>query len=303
MDPILFSMDLGFMELTVRWYGVLVVGGVLAAAFYAAWYVRRQNQDPNIIWDMMIWLLIAGIIGARIWYVLNDMIGGGTRYIDDPVSILYIHQGGLNILGGVVLGAVVGWYYCKRNDIDFWLIADAIGPGYLIGQAVGRLGNYINQELYGPPTDLPWGISIDAGQRIAPYNDLTRFPVETTLFHPTFAYEMIWNVLAAGVIIYLIVRQGDKLKTGAVAALTLIAAGVGRTLIETNFRPDQPPFFGLPISTSMVLSILFGAFGVFLLLVRMGRISVPFIKAGDDEYYKKEVRRAPTTRRPHRKKA
>lgn len=302
IDPILFSIDLGFTTLTVRWYGILIVAGVLAAAFYASWYVKRKGEDPEIVWDMLIWVLISGIMGARIWYVVADIIGGNTRYLDDPMRILFINEGGLNILGGVMVGAAVGWYYCKRNNIDFWLMADAVGPGYLIGQAIGRWGNFINQELYGPPTTLPWGIPIAAEHRIPPWNDLTQYPVETTFFHPTFAYEMIWNLVFAGVLIYLIVRYSNNLRSGVVAGLTLIMAGVGRAWIESYFRPDQPRFFNTDVSTSMVISIIFALLGLFIVLVKMGKISVPFMEAGSTEYEKKPVRRPPASRKTRRQK-
>lgn len=290
IDPILYTIKLGSIEIPIRWYGLLIVAGALVATWYAAWYIKRKGQDPEIAWDALLWLLISGIIGARIWYVIADIIGGGDRYLNDPAQILLINQGGLNILGGVVLAAIVAWYYARRRRIDFWLLADAIGPGALIGQAIGRLGNYINQELYGPPTTLPWGISIEAAHRIPPWNDLAQFPVETTRFHPTFAYEMIWNLIIAGLLIWLVLKRDHSLRTGVIASLALIGAGVGRTWIEL-FRPDQPSFFGAPISTSMVVSIIFAVIGVVLLLAKLGKIEVPFISPGSTTYASRPVRR------------
>jgi phosphatidylglycerol:prolipoprotein diacylglycerol transferase len=227
--------------------------------------------------------------------VIADIIGGNRRYLDDPVSILLVNQGGLNILGGLMLAVVVGWYFAKRNQLDFWLLADAAAPGALLGQAIGRLGNFINQELYGPPTTLPWGIPIAAAHRIAPWNDLAQFPFETTRFHPTFAYEMIWNLIFVGLITWLILKRGDSLKTGVIAACCLIIAGVGRTWIEL-FRPDQPRFFGTAVSTSMVLSIIFALLGIFILLVKLGKINVPFMQAGSADYARRTTRRPPRER-------
>jgi phosphatidylglycerol:prolipoprotein diacylglycerol transferase len=303
IDPILFQLDLGFTVLTVRWYGLLIVLGALCAAWYAAWYVKRKGEDPNLIWDALIWILISGIIGARVWYVVADIIGGNSRYLDDPLSILYINQGGLNILGGIILAILTGWYFARRNRMDFWLLADAIGPGYLIGQAIGRLGNFINQELYGPPTTLPWGIPIEAQHRIPPWNDLTQYPVDSTFFHPTFAYEMIWNLLMAGLLIYLVVKRDDKIPSGVIAGASLVATGIGRTLLEAYFRPDQPQFFGLGISTSLVLSLIFTLVGLFIVLVKLGKINVSFMEAGSTEYTRKTVRRPPTPRKVRRNKA
>lgn len=294
IDPIIFTIRLGAIQIPVRWYGVLIVTGAIVAAWYAAWYVKRRGQNPEIVWDAMVWLLISGIIGARIWYVIADIIGGNTRYLDDPVQILLINQGGLNILGGIMVGAVVGWYYTRRNDIDFWLLADGVGVGLLLGQAIGRFGNFINQELYGPPTTLPWGIPIDGAHRIPPWNDLAQFPVETTRFHPTFAYQAIWNVIMAALLTWLIIKKGDQLRVGVVAALWLIVAGVGRTWIEF-FRPDQPRFFGTPVSTSTIISIIFALLGLFILLVKTGKISVGFMKPGTTSQADQKP-----TRRPQR---
>jgi phosphatidylglycerol:prolipoprotein diacylglycerol transferase len=295
LDPIIFTITLGDIQIPVRWYGLLVVTGALVGAWYAAWYIKRKGEDPNIVWDALIWLLISGIVGARIWYVLADIIGGNRRYLDDPLSIFYINQGGLNILGGLMLAALVGWYFARRQKVDFWLLADAVGPGLLIGQAIGRLGNYINQELYGPPTTLPWGIPIEQVHRMPPWNDMAQFPFETTRFHPTFAYEMIWNLLFAGLVIWLIVKKGDALKTGVIAATCLIIAGVGRTWIEL-FRPDQPRFFETPLSTSMLVSIIFTLLGIFILLVKLGKINVPFMQTGSTNYARRPVRRPPRER-------
>jgi phosphatidylglycerol:prolipoprotein diacylglycerol transferase len=303
IDPVAFNINLGFVVWPVHWYGILIVLGTLAAAFYAAWYVKRRGHDPNIVWDALVWILIAGLVGARLWYVLADIIGGNTRYLDDPMSILYINQGGINILGGVIVGGIVGWYFAKRNQIDPWLLADAVGPGILMGQAIGRLGNYINQELYGPPTTLPWGITIQQLNRIDPWRDVAQYPVETTLFHPTFAYQMIWNLLFAGVLIYLIIRKGDALKTGVIAGAALLVAGTGRAILESYFRPDQPSFFGTPVSTSLIVAVLFALFGLFIVLVRMGKISVPFMGPGSTEYDKKTMRRPPAPASSRRKKA
>jgi hypothetical protein len=121
---------------------------------------------------------------------------------------------------------------------------------------------------------------------------MAQFPFETIRFHPTFAYEMIWNLLFAGLIIWLVVKKGDELKTGVIAALCLIVAGVGRTWIEL-FRPDQPRFFETPISTSMLVSIIFTLLGVFILLVKLGKISVPFMQTGSTDYIRKPIRRPP----------
>ncbi len=295
IDPILFTINLGSIQLPIRWYGLLIVSGSLAGAYYAAWYVKHRKQDPDMVWDVMIWLLVSGILGARVWYVVNDLIGGNTRYLENPAQIPQIWQGGLNILGGIVIAALVGWYYTKKHNIDFWLIADATGPALLLGQAIGRWGNFINQELYGPPTTLPWGIPIDASHRLAPWNDLSQFPLDTTRFHPTFAYEMIWNLIFFGLIVYAVIKLGDRLKPGLLTASWLMISGVGRAWIEI-FRPDQPRFFNTAVSTSTLISLAFAIIGLVLYLAKIGKIQLPFIAPAGDDYtrpqpVRREIRR------------
>ncbi len=302
INPILYTINLGSLQIPIRWYGLLIVTGAIAGAVYAAWYVKKRGFNPDIVWDAMIWLLISGILGARIWYVLNDIIGGNQRYLQNPGEIPKIWEGGLNILGGVVVAALAGWYYTKKYNVDFWLLADAAGPALLLGQAIGRWGNFINQELYGPPTKVPWGIPIDAINRIPPWNDLTQFPLETTRFHPTFAYQMIWNLLFWGLIFYLAARLGKRFKPGYATAIWLMAGGVGRTWLELFFRPDQPRFFNTPVSTSLIISVLYALAGLFIYLVKSGRIQVSFMQPAGDDYARIEVRRKPAGRRAPRKK-
>lgn len=299
IDPILYTIRLGGFEIAIRWYGLLIVLGTLAGAFYASWYVKRRKGNPDIVWDVLIWLLLAGIVGARLGYVLTDIFSGNSRYLVDPVQIFKVWEGGLNILGGILLAALAGWYYTRRNKIDFWFLADAITPGFLIGQAIGRIGNYINQEIYGGPTTLSWGIPIDAAHRVAPWDDLTAFPLDTTRFHPIFAYEMIWSLIFAAVLIWLVLKYQNQLETGVITGAGLFVAGVGRFLIE-YFRPDQPHLPGTPITVSAVVALLIALLGVLVALVKRGQISVPFMSAGSlapvDE-------NRPVVRRPARSKS
>jgi prolipoprotein diacylglyceryltransferase len=172
---------------------------------------------------------------------------------------------------------------------------DAVAPVTLLGQAVGRLGNYINQELYGPPTQLPWGISIPADHRLLQYADLSQYPVETTRFHPTFAYEMILNILAF-LLIWLYSRQSEEEpKPGTLFSFWLIAAGFIRTFIEF-FRPDQPRLGDTFVTTSMLVAFLMGVTGVVMYLARYGKITLAFAENWEEEYWVKKVEKPASTR-------
>jgi phosphatidylglycerol:prolipoprotein diacylglycerol transferase len=264
---------LGGLTLTLRWYGVLVMLGAVVGGWIAEKEITRRGGNGAQVWDAMIWVLPAGIIGARLWYVVNATLGGSRYYLDAPAKIINIPEGGLHFFGGLLFSAIALYYYMRRNKSDLWMFLDAIAPVTLIGQAIARPSNFINQELYGQPTTLPWGISIDANHRLAAYADLGLFPVETTRFHPTFAYEMIWNFLAAALLIWLARRYADRIKPGTIFGGWLVLAGVGRVLIEF-FRPDQPKIPGTPITYSALISALMAVAGVILLLARFGKIKL-----------------------------
>jgi phosphatidylglycerol:prolipoprotein diacylglycerol transferase len=274
IDPIIFSFTIGGFTFALRWYGVLVMLGVAVGAWFGEREVTRRGGKGEVIWDALIWILPAGIIGARLWYVVNATLGGNPYYLQNPVQIFNIPQGGLHIYGGLVLGAIAMVIYLRRKHMDIWLFLDAVSPMVLLGQAIARPANFINQELYGQPTTLPWGIPIDAAHRVSAYTDLAKYPVETTRFHPTFAYEMIWNFLVFALIIYISRRFADRMKPGAVFFGWLALAGIGRFWIEF-FRTDQPHVGGSWISTTQVVTLLMVLIGLLLLAFRYGKLKLP----------------------------
>jgi len=283
IDPVIFTIEIGTITFSLYWYGVLVMLGVAIATWLSAREFERRGQDSDYIWDSLLWILPAGIVGARLWYVLNTTLGGDLRYIQEPLSILNLRQGGLHYFGAILFGAIAFYFYAKKMGLDIWLALDAVSPGLLLGQAIARPANFINQELYGPPTDLPWGIKIDAQHRIRPWNNIALYPETTTRFHPAFAYEILWNVFAAGLLLILARKYKDKLKPGVVFGVWLILAGVGRNIIEF-FRPDQPAFPGTNFSYSRLVAILMILGGIFLLLIKYKVLKVKFITAGREEY-------------------
>jgi phosphatidylglycerol:prolipoprotein diacylglycerol transferase len=275
IDPVIFTIG----NFSLRWYGVIVMIGVIVGSLIVERELKRRGENGDRIWDALIWVLPIGIIGARLWYVLNATIGGNRYYIENPIQIINIPQGGLHIFGGFLLGAIALLTYLRRNKLDPWLFLDSAGPAMLIGQGIGRIANFINQELYGPPTTLPWGIKIEAPHRLAEFASLP----ETTRFHPTFAYEMLWNFATAGFLIWLSRRYEKQLKPGTLFAGWLLAAGVGRVWIEF-FRPDQPKIEALGISYSAIVSALMAIAGAVMLMARYKAINLELAEDWEEEY-------------------
>jgi len=283
IDPIIFSFNIGSLTIALRWYGILVMTGVLIATWMAANEFKRKGENPDHIWDALIWMIPAGMLGARLWYVANATLGGSKYYLENPIQILNTTQGGLHFFGGLLFGALALILYTRKYKVDMWLFLDAIAPTVLIGQAIARPANFINQELYGPPTNLPWGIKIDALHRIGPWTDTTAFPFETTKFHPTFAYEILWNLFAAQLLIVLSRFFEEKIRPGVVFYGWLMLSGIGRIIIEI-WRPDQPKIPGTEFSYTRLVSVGMSVFGLVLLLDKLKVIRIPFIPAGPDAY-------------------
>ena len=288
IDPIIFQFKLFGVDIILRWYGVLVMLGAVAGAWLAEREIRRRGENGEAIWDAMVWVLPAGILGARLWYVMNNILGGSTYYTDTPSRIFNIPEGGLHFFGGLLFGAAALYFFLKNNKMDFWLFLDSIAPAVFIGQALARPANYITQELYGQPTNLPWGIPIDAGHRLAQYANLSLFPVETTRFHPTFAYEMILNILLALLLLWLSRQYVERMKPGAIFSIWLIFAGLARAFIEF-FRPDQPLIGDTFVTYSMFVSLLMAVAGVVMLLVRFGKLQFAFAQNWEEDYQIKPV--------------
>jgi len=272
VDPIIFTIP--GTNISLYWYGLIMALGIILAGVVASWGVRQRGEDPDHIWDLLVWAAPAGIVGARLWYVVNETLGGTRYYLEQPLRILNLPEGGLHFYGAVLFGAVAGLIYIRKNRLDFRLFFDASAPALLVGQALVRPANFINQELYGPPTELPWGIPIEAANRIPPWDNLTRFPVDVTRFHPTFAYEMVWNFLAAGVLLWVALEFKKRLKPGTLFAGWLVLEGMGRELIEF-FRPDQPRVPGTAISYSRVAAGLMVIAGILILMHLYERIQLP----------------------------
>src|SRR6266545_3325109 len=212
----------------VRFYGIILMLGAVAGAFLATREAKRRSYEPEIVWDLMIYLLIGGIIGARLWHILTPPPSSGITagwYFTHPLDALNIRKGGLGIPGAVIGGAIVLFFYTRRHGLDFAQWADIAAPGLALGQAIGRWGNFFNQELYGAPTNLPWKLYIDPGHRLTGFESVE-------YFHPLFAYESLLNLANMFFLIWIRRRYGDKLKTGDLMLIYLIVYPVIRFFLD-----------------------------------------------------------------------
>jgi phosphatidylglycerol:prolipoprotein diacylglycerol transferase len=252
LDPTLIEVG----RFAIHWYGIFVVTGILLGASVASYLAKQAGANPDDIWDLLIFAVALGIVGARLEYVLTPP--HWTYYKQNPLEILQIWQGGLRIYGAIIGGgaAVIGYALARRFNPLHYL--DFSAPGMAIGQAIGRWGNYINQELYGPPTDLPWGLHIPPSHRLPPYNDLQRYPVSTR-FHPAFLYESLANLALCLLLIWVFTRYREYLKTGDLTVFYLIGYAIIRFFMEA-LRTDG--------TSAQALSLIFIAVGIGVLIVR-----------------------------------
>ena len=186
IDPVIFSIKILGIELALRWYGLILMTAALIGAWIAAREMKRRGGNPDWIWDGLPVILVSGVVGARLWYVLNATMGGSRYFLDSPMKVFAIPEGGLHIFGAFLFGGLAAYFYARSKKINLLMLLDSAAPALLIGQALARPANFINQELYGPPTTLPWGIQIAAENRIAPFNNLGEYPLEINPLPPNF---------------------------------------------------------------------------------------------------------------------
>lgn len=253
--------------LTIHFYALCIIAGIIVAALIANYRLTKRGAEKWIVIDIAIPAIVLGIIGARIFHVVThpDFYFGPGKNTWNPFeygSVWAIWEGGIAIFGALMGGAVGAWLGCRWTGIRFWTFADALAPGLLLAQAMGRFGNWFNHELFGLPTDLPWGLEIE------PTNPA--FPpglAEGTLFHPTFLYEVLWNGL--GVIVLLWAGSKLKLQWGKLFALYLIWYSAGRIVWESIRIDPSEVLFGL---RSNVWAAIFGVLvGLVIMIVQTRR--------------------------------
>ena len=241
----------------IRAYALCIILGVVAAVWFGEkrWVARGGTYGQ--IGDLALWAVPFGLIGARAYHVATDhalYFGAGAHAID----ALKIWHGGLGIWGGVAGGAVGAWFACRRMGVKLAPVADALAPALLLAQAIGRWGNYFNQELFGRPTSKPWGLKIDAAHLPDGFDPAQHFSGEPYTFHPTFLYECLWNLGALGVVVWL--DRRFRLGFGRCFALYVMAYCAGRGWIE-SLRIDTVEYndvLGLRLNvwTSIILFTL-----------------------------------------------
>jgi phosphatidylglycerol:prolipoprotein diacylglycerol transferase len=245
IDPI--ALRIG--PLAVHWYGIAIASAVLFAAMLGTAEARRRGEDPEVGWSMLLWVLVFGVLGARIYHVIHEWGFYSTRLDLIP----QVWNGGLGIPGGIVGGVAALLVYTRVKHLPTARWLDIFAIAVPLGQAIGRLGNFVNQELYGPPTTLPWGIPIDAAHRIGEWTDLSRFPEATTRFHPLFAYEALLSLATLGILIWVSRRLAHRLYDGDILIVYLMCYGVVRSALET-FRVENWVIAGIPTATWLGIS-------------------------------------------------
>lgn len=261
------SLDIGSLEL--RAYGLMIALGVLAAAWLFHRRFTQRGHSPELASSVTVWAVVAGLIGSRIYHVITDW----KTYQGNWGEAWQIWEGGLGIPGAVAAAAAVMWVYARQKGIPLSDIADSVAPALPLGQAIGRWGNWFNQELYGRPTDLPWGLEIDPEHRRLQYLD-------DETFHPTFLYECIWNLALVGALLW--IGKRFTLKPGRLFGLYVLGYSLGRLWIEFIRVDFASELAGVRVNIWVMLGLILGSV-VYLLYGRGGNGSDQSEEQAPDE--------------------
>ncbi|MGX5714627.1 prolipoprotein diacylglyceryl transferase [Arthrobacter sp. MAHUQ-56] len=266
-----FDIPLPWGSLRIHAYALCILAGIVLGLWLTAARWAKRGAPEGSVWDIVIWAIPFGIIGGRLYHVVSSpdaYFGPGFDGTGDLSLIPQIQRGGLGIWGAVVLGAVGAWIGCRRSGVKLSAFVDAAAPGLLLAQAVGRWGNWFNQELFGAPTTLPWGLQIDPNNANFPAG----MPADT-LFHPTFLYESLWNL--AGVLILLALDRRFHFRRSRLFWLYAMYYTLGRVWIEAMRIDDaeQINLFGITTRLNVWTSIFvfLAALAAFILLGLKGR--------------------------------
>ncbi|WFE29338.1 prolipoprotein diacylglyceryl transferase [Solwaraspora sp. WMMD791] len=266
----------------IRAYALCIVAGIVVACVVTEYRLRQRGARPWAVLDIAIWAVPAGIIGARLYHVVSspqEYFGAGGN----PIEALYIWQGGLGIWGAVAGGAVGAWLAARQLGIPLTVVADALAPGLPLAQAVGRFGNWFNNELYGGPTTLPWGLQVHQMDRANPgqaLRDPEGNPVlEPGLYHPTFLYEALWNVGVAGLVI--LAERRWKLGAGRAFAVYVMGYTAGRFWIEMMRTDTANEILGVRLNVWTSLLVFLGALAYLVRVRGPQQFLIPLDAAGE----------------------
>jgi phosphatidylglycerol:prolipoprotein diacylglycerol transferase len=239
--PMLFEWG-GF---AVRWYGFLIASAVLIGVTLSQYLAKRKQVNPELLADLAIWLVVAAIPAARLYYVIFQW----EQYQDNLGDVLAIWKGGIAIHGAILGGTIAAIIFAKLQKVSIWQLADLVVPSLALGQAIGRWGNFFNSEAFGRPTDLPWKLYIPPASRPLEY-------ISFEYFHPTFLYESIWNLSVFSLLLLLFFRSlkpNSPIKTGTLALVYLIVYSIGRFLVE-GLRTDS--LMAGQLRTAQIVSLI-----------------------------------------------
>lgn len=270
-SPTISQFSIG--PVTIHIYALCILMGIVLAVWITTIRWKKLGGNFDQVLDITLVSVPAGIIGARLYHIITTP----ERFFGpdgDWAEMFRIWNGGLGIWGGVLFGALAAWAWCRHKHYPMALLADAIAPGLLVAQAVGRLGNWFNQELYGAPTTLPWGLKLNMegtaiGHSEQCYDGATC--PSGTLFHPTFLYEMIWNLIGAAIIVYIGSKAMKKLKAGSLFAVYIMWYTLGRTWIESLRIDYAHEFLGVRINVWVSMTVFVLGAVSFIVVQQMGK--------------------------------
>ena len=253
------AIALSIGPLAIRWYGLLIAAGVLLGTTLAHREAIRRGQDPDVLLNGIVFTVLTALVGARLYYVVFNW----DYYRSHLGKIVAVWEGGLAIHGGLIVGAITVAFYCRQARLSLPVTLDILAPCVAIGQAIGRWGNFFNQEAFGTPTDLPWKLYIDPAHRPPQYAGLE-------YFHPTFLYESVWNFLVF-LLLWFGLRKRLESRRGALTLCYLGLYSIGRFFVE-GLRTDSL-MLGSLRAAQVVSLLLVAASGIALLLMAAKRKS------------------------------
>ncbi len=259
------SVAFQIFGISVYWYGIILTTGIILGTVLASYIAKKEGLHPDIFIDFILYDIIFALLGARLYYVVFNF----DYYRENPAHIFNIREGGIAIYGAVIASAIVALIYTKKKKVDFWSFADIASYGLLLGQAIGRYGNFVNKEAFGDYTNNLFAMRILKSEAKWPLSQnilehvQTAFGAEYIQVHPTFFYESLWNAV---LLVLLLVYRKRRKFSGEIFMLYLIGYGIGRFWIE-GLRTDQLLLGSTQIPISQVvaiLSIILGIIGIFI---------------------------------------